>query len=121
MPGPEYDDEAGDIVGRRLDALHIGEVIRLKGSDQLFARKCGGSYTTKTQVFTYTAWRPGDMCAEEVPLFEISMSGVVPEPYVLGATTDGLTRVTNRDLPDFFCMVPACAMAGLWRHAPTSL
>ena len=120
MPGLECDDEAGDIVGRRLDALHIGEVIRLKGSDQLFARKCGGSYTTKTQVFTYTAWRPGDMCAEEVPLFEISMSGVVPEPYVLGATTDG-PCVTNRDFPDFFCMVPACAMAGLWRHPATSL
>ena len=130
-------DEAGDIV---RDALHIGEVIRLTCSDQsfVFARKCGGSYTTKTQVFTYnTAWRyraglprsacldeaflRGDMRAEEVPLFEIGIGGAVPEPYVLGATTDGLTRVTNRDLPDFFCMVPACAMAGLWRHPPTSL
>ena len=113
-------DEAGDVV---RDALHIGEVIRLTCSDQsfVFARKCGGSYTTKTQVFTYTARRPGDMRAEEVPLFEIGIGGAFPEPYVEGTMKDGLTRVTNRDDPDFFCMVPACAMAGLWRHPPTSL
>ena len=112
MPGQECDDEADDIVRRRLDALHIGEVIRLTGSDQLFARKCGGSYTTKTQVFTYTARRPGDMRAEEVPLFEIGISGAVPEPYVLFTTTDGETRVKNPEQPDFFCIVPACAMPG---------
>ena len=123
MPVLECYHEGGDVVPRPLDVLHIGEVIRLTGSDQsfVFARKCGGLYTTKTQVFTYTAWRPGDMCAEEVPLFEISIGGVVPEPYIKDTTTDGQMRVTNRDIPDFFCMVPACAMAGLWRHPPTSL
>ena len=105
-------DEAGDIV---RDALHIGEVIRLtcSGESFVFARKCGGSYTTKTQVFTYnTAWRPGDMRAEEVPLFEIGIGGAVPEPYVLFTTTDGETRVKNPEQPDFFCIVPACAMPG---------
>ena len=116
-------------VAAQSKTMHVGEVIRLFGNSGLgfklivdfhnpinqswvFARKCGGSYTTMMEVFTYAAWRPGAIRAEEVPLFEIGIGGAVPEPYVLFTTTDGETRVKNPEQPDFFCIVPACAMPG---------
>ena len=76
--------------------MHIGEVVRLWGNSGtidfcnpinqswVFAQKSNDDIT---EVFTYTAWRPGAIHAEKVPLFEIGIRCAVPEPYVLFTTT----------------------------------
>ena len=69
----------------------------------VYARK---SQDSITEVFTYTR-----ATCEEVPLFAIGLGGVVPEPYVL-LTTHGQTRVDHLECPEFYCIVPACAMPG---------
>ena len=140
-------DRARYPPGSGFKTMHIGEVMRLWGNSGtidfcnpinqswVFAQKSNDDIT---EVFTYTAWRPGAIHAEKVPLFEIGIDSAVPEPYVLFSTTPesyvlGTTkdrtwpsdvagsRVTNREQPDFVCIVPLCAMPGSWRHPATSL
>ena len=117
--------------------MHVGEVIRLWGysgtidycnpinQSWVFAQKSNDDIT---EVFTYTAWRPGAIHAEKVPLFSLGIGGAFPELYVLGTTKDRTwpsdvagSRVTNREQPDFVCILLACAMPEQPEHKKMAL